>query len=246
VSLLLDILAWALFAAGGAVYVLMVLRGVWRRFFREPILLHGLGLAAALAAVILSPCWWTWATLVLVALGMAGFAFYTLVLLRNPGGLAVGEGDLLPSFHLQDDEEHTRSFQDLAGRNGLYLVICRGAWCVSCMAELLQLRDAYDAFAALGLDIAVVSTDPTVLSKMMKEEKGLPFPILSDPDLELIDALGLRHPRGRAGKDIAHPAALLADSSGTVRWTFQGLTVQERASFDTVLEAIADRIRGAT
>lgn len=55
----------------------------------------------------------------------------------------------------------------------------------------------------------------------MTKKEGLSFPILSDKELKVIDAYGLRH-KGAAinGADIARPAVFIVDKAGKIKWRF--------------------------
>jgi peroxiredoxin len=56
--------------------------------------------------------------------------------------------------------------------------------------------------------------------------------------LHAIDAYGLRHAgAGPDGHDIAHPASVLIDRDGIVRWTFVTRNVRVRPTPDDVLAA---------
>lgn len=83
--------------------------------------------------------------------------------------------------------------------------------------------------------------DPVETNAALARDAGLEFPILSDPDLRLIDAYGLRHPGGHDGHDIALSASVLIDRDGVVRWTFVTPNVRIRPVPDEVLAAI-DRL----
>ena len=67
---------------------------------------------------------------------------------------------------------------------------------------------------------------------------GLGFPILSDPDLQMIDAYGFRHVAAHDGKDIALSASVLIDGAGIVRWTFVTSNLRVRPTPDMVLAAV--------
>ncbi len=81
-----------------------------------------------------------------------------------------------------------------------------------------------------------MSVDPPEVSARLRQRLEADFSFLSDPDGELLDALGIRHrsPRG----DIAFPTAILVDEKGVVRWTFQSDTYRERAHPDEIFRAI--------
>lgn len=63
-----------------------------------------------------------------------------------------------------------------------------------------------------------ISVDPPEDSRPIVESYGLTFPLLSDPDLRVIDAYGLRHPDGGLDGDIARPAVFVLDREGRIAW----------------------------
>lgn len=87
------------------------------------------------------------------------------------------------------------------------------------MMELQGLQSRYDEFQKRGIDVFAISIDPVEANAGVVQNLGLRFRILSDPQLQAIDAYGLRHPgAGAEGKDIARPATFLLDEQGAVRW----------------------------
>ena len=106
------------------------------------------------------------------------------------------------------------------------------------MAELGQLRDEWEHFQSAGVAIAALSSDPPETNARVREKERLPFPILYDKDLALCREIGLLHEDGHAGEDIARPAAILVNERIHVVWTYQGSTIQDRATPAIVLEAI--------
>ncbi len=80
--------------------------------------------------------------------------------------------------------------------------------------------------------------DPPETSKGLKERLKSNFTFLSDTEGVLLDELNIRH-RGAPGVgDIAFPTALLVDSNGIVRWTYETDTYRTRARPEDVLRAI--------
>ena len=59
-----------------------------------------------------------------------------------------------------------------------------------------------------------LSVDPVDMSKELAESLSLGFPILADPQRELIQAFGLDDP----ANEIAWPAVYVIDSEGTIIW----------------------------
>ena len=81
--------------------------------------------------------------------------------------------------------------------------------------------------------------DSPATNAELTRDAGLSYPILSDADLRTIDAYGLRHAgAGPEGHDIAHPASILIDRDGIVRWTFVTQNVRVRPTPDMILAAI--------
>jgi peroxiredoxin len=64
------------------------------------------------------------------------------------------------------------------------------------------------------------------------------FTFLSDTEGVLLDELNIRHRRAPGVGDIAFPTALLVDSNGIVRWTYETDTYRTRARPEDVLRAI--------
>jgi peroxiredoxin len=110
--------------------------------------------------------------------------------------------------------------------------------------------------------VAGVVVDPVATNAELARTAGLEFPILSDPDLHIIDAYGLRHVAAHDGQDIAFSASVLIDAyglrhvaahdgqdialsatvlidtEGVVRWTSVTRNVRVRPNPDEVLAAI--------
>lgn len=91
---------------------------------------------------------------------------------------------------------------------------------------------------ARGAKIAGVVVDSVETNAELARAAGLTFPILSDPELRMIDAYGLRHVAGHDGKDIALSASVLIDGDGIVRWTSITRNVRLRPDAADVLAAI--------
>jgi peroxiredoxin len=86
-----------------------------------------------------------------------------------------------------------------------------------------------------------ISVDAPDVSRNLAAKAGYTFPILSDPNAEVIRRYDLLHQRGSPeGIDISRPAEFLVDSSGTVRWTNFTEDIRIRARADEMLAAARD------
>jgi peroxiredoxin len=58
--------------------------------------------------------------------------------------------------------------------------------------------------------------------------------LLADPDLQTIDAWGVR----MKGGDISVPATFIVAKDGTIRWTYLGDTQADRPSAEVIVEQV--------
>jgi len=93
------------------------------------------------------------------------------------------------------------------------------------------------------IEIAAISVDSTADSLKLSQAKGYTFLVLSDPNAEVIRRYGLLHPKGgEDGHDIARPAEILIDQSGTIRWENLTDDIRVRARPGQVLQAFDSTI----
>ena len=83
-----------------------------------------------------------------------------------------------------------------------------------------------------------IVVDPVETNAKLARDLDLTFPLLADPALEAIDAYGLRHVGGHGEHDIAHPASILIDAAGVIRWRNVAEAVNNRPTPATILAAI--------
>ena len=92
----------------------------------------------------------------------------------------------------------------------------------------------------LDAEVVGISVDPPASSLEIAEAYGLEFSLLSDPDLDAIDAFGVRHVGGGFEGDIARPAVFVLDRQGRVTWRDVTDNWRVRVRPDRVLEALAE------
>ena len=99
------------------------------------------------------------------------------------------------------------------------------------------IEKSLDSFNAQGIRPVAISVDPPQTSRNLAQQAGYTFPLLSDPNAEVIRRYDLVHAgAGEHGQDIARPAEFLLDSSGTVRWVNLTENYWVRARPEQVLE----------
>ena len=83
-----------------------------------------------------------------------------------------------------------------------------------------------------------ISNDPPDVNRPHRARHGFTFPLLSDPNTEVIRRYDLLHQGGGpGGANISRPAEFLLDPTGTVRWVNLTESVTVRARPEQVLKA---------
>ena len=72
------------------------------------------------------------------------------------------------------------------------------------------------------------------------EKRPISFPFLLDEDREVTKAYGLHHLLGHDAMNIAHPATLVVDSGGVIRYIYRGDNQHDRAPMDELIKAVKE------
>jgi peroxiredoxin len=96
-----------------------------------------------------------------------------------------------------------------------------------------------DELRKRGAAVVGIVVDPIETNATLARDAGVQYPLLSDPELRVVDTYGLRHRgAGPEGGDISHSASVLVDAHGIVRWVFVTRNVRVRPLPDDVLAAV--------
>jgi peroxiredoxin len=103
---------------------------------------------------------------------------------------------------------------------------------------LRSFQENLGEFEKRGIRVAAISVDPPELNRRHRQKLDLTFPFLSDTNAAALRRYGLVHEgAGPNGTDIAKPAELLIDSTGTIRWINQSGNASVRVTPENVLNA---------
>ena len=156
-------------------------------------------------------------------------------------------GDRLPPIRLPDADGAP---VDLAAIDGpVLLKVFRGYWCPFCVAELHAWASLLPELHGLGVAFVALSPDTVPETRLGRELHGWTFPVLSDHDLAVTEALGLRSNKTLAigpGRSIARvlavPTTILVDRDGVVRWIDQATDYRVRSDPSRVLPAVREAL----
>ncbi len=84
--------------------------------------------------------------------------------------------------------------------------------------------------------VVAVSVDDLSNAQAMARNSGVPFPILYNPEKDVVKAYGVLNPQDN---NLARPSTFIIDSSGVIRWKYLGSTY-DRPSPQQVLQELAN------
>ena len=118
-------------------------------------------------------------------------------------------GAKAPAFSLPDADGNTVKLSDFKGRK-VIVYFYPAASTPGCTKQACDFRDSLAELNGAGLDVIGISPDkPEKLAKF-RDTEGLTFPLLSDPDREVLTAWGAFGEKSMYGKTV----------QGVIRSTF--------------------------
>ncbi|MFP4313665.1 MAG: peroxiredoxin family protein [Alphaproteobacteria bacterium] len=123
-------------------------------------------------------------------------------------------------------------FNSLSGENGIVLYFIRSAqWCSYCIRQLDEISKKGSILEDKGYNIVVISHDDRAKLKRFTEQYFFPYPMISDPESEIIRAFGLlntEYLKGTAYHGIAYPALYIIGYDGLILDKFFDINYKER------------------
>lgn len=118
-------------------------------------------------------------------------------------------GTKAPNFTLPDKDGNMVSLSDFAGKRVVLYFYPRDNT-PGCTRQACAFGAAYEEFQKIGVAVIGISKDSTASHQRFAEKHNLPFLLLSDPELQAIQAYGVWQEKKNYGKV----------SMGVVRSTF--------------------------
>lgn len=122
-------------------------------------------------------------------------------------------GTEAPEFLLDDDKDGETSLAELLADGPLILYFYPADFTPGCTREACSIRDIHGDIQAVGLTVAGVSPQDVDSHQRFRDEYGLPFTLLSDPDKTAIRAYDVDGPFGVG----VRRATYLIDEDGIIR-----------------------------
>jgi peroxiredoxin len=105
------------------------------------------------------------------------------------------------------------------------------------MAQFEPMNDELKGMSAALIYIAAEKRHGMFNPEKFLEKHPVSFPFLLDEDRSVTKAYGLYHRLGRDAINIAHPATLVVDRTGIVRYIYRGDGQTDRAPMEQVMQA---------
>lgn len=118
-------------------------------------------------------------------------------------------GDKMPYFEVMDQDGRKVTSDDLKGRKTVIYFYPKDNTS-GCTAEACNLRDNYQALQEEGYNVVGVSKDSTASHRRFADKYELPFTLLSDPSVQMLQDFGAWGEKKMYGKTVM----------GTIRRTF--------------------------
>jgi peroxiredoxin len=172
------------------------------------------------------------------------------------GTSAPQPGELMPPFHLPDENGHIVSLDRLLAKGPVAVTFHRGHWCPYCRININALAHTQEKIASEGGQIVAIMPDRQQFVSELKSAAKVPFPILTDMDngyalsLNLAIWLGAEIQKMLAGlRDLPSfqgnnswilpiPATFIVAKDGLIRARFVDPDYRKRMAIDDLLAAL--------
>jgi len=136
------------------------------------------------------------------------------------------EGDPAPPFTLESDEGKKVSLKDFAGKK-IVLYFYPKDDTPGCTKEACSFSENFGTLQKKGAVVLGVSADSVDSHKKFKQKYGLRFPLLSDPDREVIKKYGVWKEKNMYGKKMMgiERSTFVIDEKGKIAHIFPKVKV---------------------
>jgi peroxiredoxin Q/BCP len=126
-------------------------------------------------------------------------------------------GDTAPDFTLPDADGKPVSLADLRGRR-VIVYFYPAASTPGCTTEACDFRDNLGELNDAGVDVLGISPDAPAKLAKFRDAEGLTFPLLSDPDKQVLTAWGAYGEKQMYGKTVQGVirSTFLVDAEGRI------------------------------
>ena len=144
-------------------------------------------------------------------------------------------GSSAPDFKLQSLDGGWVQLSELLG-NKVLMIFYRGHWCPFCVGHLQDIQSLLPELEKRGYQVLAISPEDTTDMQKIADRMDRPYRFLSDINLKVTDLYGIRR-----DEELPHPAMIVLDDLGIVKWFYVGENYKQRPSAQQ-LRKVLDRI----
>ena len=144
-------------------------------------------------------------------------------------------GSSAPDFKLQSLDGGWVQLSELRG-NKVLMIFYRGHWCPFCVGHLQDIQSLLPELEKRGYQVLAISPEDATDMQKIADRMDRPYRFLSDINLKVTDLYGIRR-----DEELPHPAMIVLDDLGIVKWFYVGENYKQRPSAQQ-LRKVLDRI----
>ena len=144
-------------------------------------------------------------------------------------------GSSAPDFKLQSLDGGWVQLSELLG-NKVLMIFYRGHWCPFCVGHLQDIQSLLPELEKRGYQVLAISPEDATDMQKIADRMDRPYRFLSDINLKVTDLYGIRR-----DEELPHPAMIVLDDLGIVKWFYVGESYKQRPSAQQ-LRKVLDRI----
>jgi len=140
-------------------------------------------------------------------------------------------GEKAPDFEVKDQNGKVHRLGDYKGKM-IAIYFYPKDMTPGCTVQACDLRDNETALLKKNIHVLGVSADDEKRHAKFVEKYSLPFPLLADTDLKMINAYGVWGPKKFMGKeyDGIHRTTFLIDEKGKIKEIIEKVKTKEHAA----------------
>jgi peroxiredoxin Q/BCP len=131
--------------------------------------------------------------------------------------MSLQAGQKLPDFELKDENGTTISNQTLVGQKVIISIYAQDDT-PSCTKQVCSLNEDVSEFEKAGYKVYGLSPDAEKKHQKFKGKYNITYPLLSDPEREVLKSWGLFGPKKFMGKEVTgvYRSAIVLDENGII------------------------------
>lgn len=129
----------------------------------------------------------------------------------------VNVGETIPDFQAWNQNGEVMTKNDLLGKKAIVFFYPQDDT-PTCTKEACNLRDNYSFFKNQGYEVFGVSKDSVKKHQKFIDKYDLPYTLIADPDLSMLNAFGFYGPKKFMGKEVigTYRTTVIIDENGVI------------------------------